>query len=69
MSFAKFLIAKLRARNPSYDGLHGLPIKVVEGAHYSTLTGSDPPTAEIDWDALQRQIEELEQEYAERNKP
>lgn len=69
MSFAKFLIAKLRARNPSYDDSHGLPIRAVEGTYYSTLTGSDPPTVEIDWDALQRQIEELEQEYVKRGKP
>ena len=64
MKFAEFLIAKWKARNPGWDGAHGLPIKAIEGTYYSTLTGSDPPSVEIDWDKLQVEIEELEAEFA-----
>jgi hypothetical protein len=69
MSFAKFLIDKWRSRDPGYNEAHGLPIEVIEGQWYSTLTGSDPPTIEINWDALQRDIEQLEAEFKAANAP
>jgi hypothetical protein len=67
-SFAKFLIDKWRARGEGWDGAHGLPIKAIEGTYWSTLTGSDPPSVEIDWDKLQEEIATLETEFKAQTK-
>ena len=66
-TFAKYLVDKWRSRAPGYDEAYGLPIRAVEGRYYSTLTGSDPPTVEIDWEKLQQDIERFEAEFKKRD--
>lgn len=44
-----------------------LPIEAIEGQYYSPETGGDPPTLKIDWEQLEKDMNELEQEFSLKN--
>jgi len=63
-TFIEFLIKKMQEKAMKrYDGVPLDSMTIVDGVYYSTLTGGDPPTVEVDWPKLQAEIEQLEEEF------
>lgn len=65
-AFVEFLVRKMKKRveDQKFSGACPLDgMDVCEGQYYSTLTGSDPPYVEIDWEKLQANIQALEDEF------